>query len=55
MKGQPSVNPRRGADRRGVVGQDGAGGCGGQNLGAESGLAPGWPPAAAVVWGSGAG
>lgn len=54
-EGVGSVSPRRGADLRGMVSQDGGGGCGGEGLGTKSRIETGRPPAPAAAWGSWAG
>ena len=54
-EGAASVSPRRGADLRGMVSQDGGGGCGGEGLGTKSRIETGRPPAPAAAWGSWAG
>lgn len=56
-EGAAPVSPRRGADLRGMVSQDGdgGGGCGGQGLETKSRLGTDGPPAPAAAWGSWAG
>lgn len=54
-EGAAPVSPRRGADLRGMVSQDGGDGCGGEGLETKSRLGTGGPPAPAAAWGSWAG
>ena len=54
-EGAAPVSPRRGADLRGMVSQDGGDGCGGEGLETKSRLGTGGPPAPATAWGSWAG